>query len=152
MQESPFKLALRRVMGRLARRDHSEQELRQLLSDLPASVVEGVLQHCREHGWLDERRLLEQAVHSRAARGQGPRKIAFELAQRGLVGDQVREQLSAEGYDWFELAAQLAQRRQGAAPLDLAARRRLMGFLQRRGFNQDQIHYALSTLSKPGSP
>ncbi len=151
-QASPFKLALRRVMGRLARRDHTAQELRTLLADVPEAVVEQVLQHCRQQGWLDEGRLLEQAVHSRAARGQGPRKIAFELGRRGLSDDGIREQLHAEEYDWCELAAQLAQRRQGTAPLDLAARRRLMGFLQRRGFSQDQIHYALSSLSKKGSP
>jgi len=151
-QESPFKLALRRVLARLARREHSEQELRQLLADIPETVVEQVLLHCRQQGWLNEARLVEQAVHSRAARGQGPRKIAFELGQRGLDNEAIRDQLATDALDWFALAAQLARRRQGAAPLDLPARRRLMGFLQRRGFNQEQIRYALATLSKPGSP
>ena len=77
-------------------------------------------------------------------------RIKGELRQRGVDQETLSEALAAveerEAIDWFELAKETLARRYdspGETPKERAKRER---FLATRGFDFEQIRYALSCL------
>ncbi len=89
-------------------------------------------------------------MRSRILRGQGVIRIKGELRQRGIHQDILSEALASveasENMDWFELARETLARRfssPGENPKERARRER---FLAARGFDFEQIRYALSCL------
>ncbi|MFG6667267.1 regulatory protein RecX [Halomonas sp. HNIBRBA4712] len=144
----------------LARREYSRAELHQKL--LQKAFDEAEILEClnalEEQGLQDDARFAESFVRSRVLRGQGPMRIKMELGRRciksDLQSDALRLVAEQERIDWFELAAETLQRRfrtSGASdgerfvpPKERARRER---FLAQRGFDFDQIRYALTTLS-----
>ncbi len=139
-----FKLAMARAVRLLTRREHSGQEIRQRLADeYCPRVIEAVVQACLQHDWLNEERMLASAIRARVAKGLGPVRIAHELRLKGLNRDAIHQMLASDKYDWFALAREQARRKvpnQGA--LERSARAKLLGFLQRRGFSNEQCRYA----------
>ena len=141
-----YKQALSRVMGLLARREYSVQEIhRKLGSDYPAEILAAVIQRCLELDWLNETRMMTVFIRSRANRGYGPVRVMQELRLKGLASEQIRLALEASQLDWFAIAkSQAARKVTDVASLDRIARGRLMAFLQRRGFTAEQARYALT--------
>lgn len=142
----PFVAALRL----LTRCDRSEAELCEKLARLgfSASAIDQTLARCRGFNYLDDRRYaLERArTMLRNRRGVG-RKILLELRRRGIA-EEIAEQALAtasEEFDADQLLRELLERRfpdfdfAGASERE---RRRVIGFLQRRGFLLEQIFRA----------
>jgi regulatory protein len=131
----------------LTRRDYSTLELRQRLQDrgYDQALVESALERCRVHQYLDDDRYAYNRAVSLLSQGRavGP-KIVSDLQRRGIAPhvaqqalslamqdfdeDQLLESLLARRYPRFDYAA--------AAP---AERRRVVTFLQRRGFSLETI-------------
>lgn len=140
---SPWGIALRL----LARRDYAAAELRRALSGRGVSPaeVETVLARAAELGYLDDRRYGERLVRALrdSGRAAGPR-LVLELRRRGL-GDDLVAELTAPGDDGeAETAALRALLARRFAAFNYAAapageRRRVVHFLQRRGFSLDRI-------------
>jgi regulatory protein len=84
-------------------------------------------------------------VRVRADRGYGPRRIARELAQRGLPAAAAARALAASGNDWAALARAAADKKFGQAPASLAERARQTRYLEYRGFAPEQIRHALGS-------
>lgn len=135
----------------LALRDHSEAELRRKLAGkgYEEQTIEESVARLKELGYLDDLRFARSFASSslRNGRGYGGR-LKLELSRRGvdpgIVGDVLHE-LAAE-YDERELLAQLMERRY--AGFDPAAatdkeKRKVVGYLQRRGFSLSAIFAAL---------
>lgn len=135
-----------RALALLARREHSQGEIRQKLHDQGGNSadIEAVLSELVQRGLQADSRFAEVFVRSRAVRGYGPRVISADLKSRGLDNDQIDEALSGSGYDWTEQAVELRQRRFGRAlPTELRERARQLRFLQYRGFSGAQAGRAL---------
>ena len=134
------------ALGLLCRREYSRHELHQRLQRQAVSSeqVETVLAQLEQQGLQSDQRFAESFVRSRIARGQGAVRIGQELRQKG-VDEQVRAQvLEACEQDWFELAADVRQRRFGDALTDEPRlRAKQLRFLLYRGFTQEQAYYAL---------
>ncbi|MGL4204899.1 MAG: regulatory protein RecX [Aeromonadaceae bacterium] len=139
-----FKLAMARAVRLLTRREHSGQEIRKRLADeYSPRIIEAVVQACLQRDWLNEERMLASAIRARVAKGLGPVRIAHELRLKGLCRDAIQQALASEEYDWFALAREQARRKvPSPGALERSARARLLGFLQRRGFNSEQCRYA----------
>lgn len=145
---------MHQALSLLARREHSIHELKQKLlargHALPA--VEDVIKALQERGYLDEKRYAEAMLRHHAMRGQGPQKIRYLLSQQQLANSLIAEVFSAFETDWFDLAAQARVKRFGLTPLpeERASRykeqAKQMRFLMSRGFDQEQIQYALAQL------
>lgn len=136
----------------LARREYSRAELARKLRQKPFDDddINACLEALIEQGVQSDARMAESFVRSRIARGQGVIRIRGELRQRGVDQDTVTEALAAveerESVDWFELARDTLERRfssPGDTPKERARRER---FLAARGFDFEQIRYALSCL------
>ena len=91
-----------------------------------------------------DRRFCESFVRSRSQQGQGPRRIAQDLRQRGVADSLVREYLWEADIDWFAALQQLYRKRYGETkPSDYKEKAKRMRFLQYRGFDYDLIRDVL---------
>ena len=126
----------------LARREHSEQELRHKLAARweDADEVEEVLRQLKVEKLQSDERFAEAYVHHRFTAGIGPLKIRYELRQKGIdesLADAFLEPLDEE---WDALMRQQRVRKYGAViPADYSERMKQARFLQNRGFSPESV-------------
>jgi regulatory protein len=129
----------------LARRDYAAGELtaRLLQDGYPNDAVAAVIADLTAGRILDDSRFATQYVAYHADRGQGPRRIALELAKRGVAAPAIEAALAA-GPDWSALAREVRIRRFGLTwPESWAEKAKQGRFLQYRGFSSDHVRSAL---------
>lgn len=130
----------------LARREHSRAELARKLDErgVPAELAGEILDSLAARRLQSDERYAEALVTSRHGRGQGPVRIRRELAERGVAATMIDAVLEAAATDWFALARETRRRRFGAEPpTEWNERVRQSRFLEYRGFNSEQIRFAL---------
>lgn len=130
------------AMDILSRREHSTFELRQKLQrkSHDETEIDTALQQLAEDNLLSDERFVESFVHSRRERGSGPRKIAVELAQKGVSDTLISRYLDERSPLWIDRASDVRARKFGdALPADYKEKARQMRFLQQRGFTTEQI-------------
>ncbi|MCW8965000.1 MAG: recombination regulator RecX [Gammaproteobacteria bacterium] len=138
--------ALQRAVGFLARREHSQHELRWKLSgrDYPEEEIEAALQRLIDKGLQSDERFTHAYIESRYQRGHGPYKIAAELKQRGVDEILTNQMVNSEDFDWFEHALNVYQKKYAGKPIaDYKDQARRARFLQQRGFSSEQIQHAI---------
>lgn len=149
-----------RLTRLLARSPKSAQECDAHLranTELDEAQRGEVLDRLRSYGYLDDERLAEQLVTGKLARkGLGRAGMARELRQRGLESDVIDDALESADTSDFDLALELATKRaRSLRDLDPeVARRRLYGYLGRRGFSgsvvSQVVHLALQPPKSSG--
>jgi len=115
-------------------------------SDDVSVHVEPVLNWLTELNFLNDHRFVEAYIRYGIGRGHGLMRIRQDLQRKGIDKSLLADALESLETDWFELAADLRQRRFGVSPpkSEQKERARQMRFLQYRGFSLDQCFYALS--------
>ncbi len=145
--EQPRGAAWAAVLRLLSRRDYSLGELRQrlLAKGFAEDAVAEAVSRGVELGYLDDARLIERVSQALLEQGRaaGPR-LAMELRRRGFpreLVDTALATLSAAGGEELSLRELIARRfaRFDFASADERERRRVVTFLQRRGFSLDRI-------------
>ena len=134
--------ARNKAMDLLARREHSEQELRQKLKtrDYDADAIDEALQALQEDNLQSDERFTESYVNHRFNAGLGPLKIRHELRQKGVSDNLVDQFLEPLSDQWDELMSQQRVRKYGAAiPSDYGERMKQARFLQNRGFSPESV-------------
>jgi regulatory protein len=146
-------LARQRALRRLARRDHTEAELRQALvrHGFAAAVVEETLARLRAEKYLDDQGFATRFAHSRVAHhGLGRNRVRQALRARGLsraiietgVAEALRDVSEVES---LEAVARRYWRQHGRdEPLQRI--RKLWAFLLRRGFPAGLVRDRLAAL------
>lgn len=147
------RLAFERALTALSRRSYTEHELRQRLGRRFApEEIDPAVARLRELGYVDDARWAADFVETRRGR-LGGRRLRQELARRGIVPEHV--EAATGDLDDAAAAVATAQRRLPALRrLEPAQqRRRLYGYLQRRGFSHDATRQALAeTLDADAHP
>lgn len=131
------------ALNLLARREHSELELRRKLLNKghDAQIITDTLVKLAQEGLLNTARFIESYVHTRRSKGYGPLRIQAELQARGITQDLIDQALDMSDNAWFSEATRLWQKRfKGDLPRDLKMRVKQMRFLQYRGFTPEQIN------------
>ncbi len=126
----------------LARREHSELELRHKLvaRKFADAVIDTALDELRGEGLLSNPRFAGIYARGRYERGYGPAKIQAELRERGIDGELTEQTLADLSQLWFASAARQRQKRFGRLlPDEYRERTKQMRFLQQRGFTGEQI-------------
>ncbi|WP_396587441.1 regulatory protein RecX [Bermanella sp. R86510] len=139
----------RKAIDLLARREYSFAELEKKLIPLTEdeSLVYGVLQWLIDNSLQSDERFAGMYVRSKALSGYGPVRIKMELNQKGVqehVIEQAFFDVEAE-LNWDESVDHLIIKK--ARSLNMSEpkdKNKVMGYLQRRGFNLDQIYAGLS--------
>src|SRR5580658_440944 len=129
----------------LARRDFACAELASRLqaAGYPAEAVAALMADLTVARILDDSRSAAQSVAYHAQHGQGPRRTAMDLGNRG-VAQALIEAALAGGPDWAALAREVRSRRFGLTPPASWAEKAKQGrFLQYRGFSSDHVRSAL---------
>jgi regulatory protein len=139
------------ALSLLSYRARSRGELEQRLQrkGYPPEVVERCLTELEDRGLVDDASFAASFVRDRIrGKPKGERRISQELRARGIdrttAGSVISEVMEAENVTEVELARAAADRwrsRPGEEPL--RARRRLYGFLMRRGFSGEAVRAVL---------
>jgi regulatory protein len=140
---SPWQVALRL----LSRRDYSTGELRRRLLDknFPVEAVDAAVARGLDLGYLDDARLVVRLSQALLAQGRaaGPR-LTMELRRRGFPRELIDGAVKAASGEGAEEQAlrELIGRRFATFDFtgaDERERRRVVTYLQRRGFPLDRI-------------
>jgi len=142
VRQECFDAAMRALESRL----HSRAELKKKLmrKEWGVPVIEGVLDDLQRLGYVDDARFAKTKAMSAAQyKHHGRRRAFMELLRSGVKGE-VADRALDEVYaktDSVAVAKELAQKQAVRLKrLDpMVARRRLVGMLQRRGFDYDAI-------------
>ncbi len=141
------------LLRALTRRDMSEREVRSWLAarDVAENDVEEWVERMQRLGYVDDLRMATHLVDKLVARGgKGRGVIVQKLTERGIDRATASEAVShldddSQQQQATELAVARASRM--GTLTDEAARRRLHGFLARRGFSstviREAVHHAL---------
>jgi regulatory protein len=155
LHEKDLKRARNTAYRYLTIRSRSRAEIVKKLRDkeFSPSVIESVMDHLFRLGYVDDRKFACQWAAGRARmRGYGRRRIEQELRQKGVAKETVREAL-AEAIppeNERETACVVAEKkRRMMKSLEPEARkRRLAGFLERKGFPHEIIWDILRTVKR----
>ncbi len=133
----------------LSYRPRSTAEVRQNLEkkDYPADVIDATMERLAALGYLDDLAFARYWVENRDTfKPRGPIALQMELRQKG-VPDSIIQQV-VETVDAQDAAYRAAQgklsRYRGSTVMDF--KRKLGGFLQRRGFGFEEVNTVLNTL------
>jgi regulatory protein len=147
-----------RALNMLAFRARSVAELRKQLlrKEEPPEQVEAAITRLLEQGLLNDATFaLNFARLKLTGPGASKYRIVQELGRKGIAKPLVEEALDSlqqsDGLDASESIHRVAEKKwRTLSKLDgETARRRLYGFLARRGFNPDEIRGALNTIGAP---
>lgn len=143
--------ALQIALRYLERRARTEAELRQKLADrqVPPQEIEAVLVKLRQYGYIDDQKFARDFQRARNDyKPMGVQRIKIELKLKGIPKEIVQN-VSAEPEDEVELAYRAAETRlRQYSNLDPETfKRRMTGFLARRGFGYGTIKSVLIRLS-----
>lgn len=143
-----------RAVRMLAAAGRGREDLRRRLvqkGERPEHAAAAV-ERLAAQGLIDDAAFARSYVRSKAA-GHGKRRIAMDLARKGITKDAVAaalEEALPDATDTAESIERLVERKlRSLASYDAATRyRRLLGFLARRGFGADEIRRALSRIPR----
>lgn len=133
----------------LSRREHSRRELEsKLLKRFGPGLkeIQAVIQELVEKNWQSDSRFAASYIRYRSQKGIGPIRLRNELLERGIDSYTVEEVMSEAGLDWFELALVVAKRKSTGQVSDVQASNKLFRFMLYRGFESEQIRYAMRLL------
>ncbi|GAA1445459.1 recombination regulator RecX [Leifsonia poae] len=136
-------------MHQLARRGMSRWELSQVLAkrEIEPEIAEAELNRLESVGLLDDAALAVTLVYTQHNRkGLGRTAIAQELKRRHIAPDIIDDALAEiEDEDELERATELAVKRIGQLSSydDETAKRRLNGFLARKGYSSSIVRQAM---------
>ena len=141
--KDPWPVALRI----LTRRDYSEAELRNRLHDrgFESDAIDETIQRCLELGYLDDVRFAQNRAIGLMRQGRAVgRRLLLDLRQRGISEEIAQKALeqTLEACSEDQLLDELLTRKfpdfdYNSAPVK--ERRRVVHFLQRRGFQTSRI-------------
>lgn len=134
-----------RATAALARREHSECELRQKLKlrdefDLAGEVIEALF----VDDLVSDERFAHMLCRSRFNKGVGPVRIEHELNQHQIRAEWIEAAMAGYAHRWVDQLQDIKQRRYGdSAPVDYKSWAKQARFFQQRGFTSAQIQQAI---------
>lgn len=147
--EGAYQYALRLLTAR----DYSLARMRVKLCarGVDEADVESVMHRLQQEGWLDDRRYAGRFAESALATGRfyGPR-LRLEMRRRGFEAGIISEVLEnlLEDHDQAADIMMVVNRRYPGLDFSAASdrdKRRVVGYLQRRGFGLSEIFRSLRT-------
>ena len=140
--EGPERTAYDRGLSMLARREHSQRELRTRLEHDGHGEAEAdeAIQRLGEQSYQDDERFGAMLLRARVAHGYGPARIRAELLSHGLKASGIDALIKSAAVDWNALALAQLRKKYGSKPAtDRVERGRRAQFLLRRGFTAAMV-------------
>lgn len=149
-----------KLQTRLATRQLSRLEAGVLMRKAGAEPDYGkrVIARFERLGWIDDAKLAEAVASHEAARPVGKMRVVARVARRGIGGNEARRAaesaVAARRESPLELAIIAAKSQVRKLPPRLdndTKRRRVLGFLARRGFDEHTAREALEEVIRRGN-
>ncbi|MGQ9608745.1 MAG: regulatory protein RecX [bacterium] len=147
LYEEEFSRAKDYVYKLLARRMYTKREIYDKLQSRKYSekVIQNVISLMEEYGYLNDRSFAEEWIESRIkTKPKGKIALKQELMRKGIEESIIRHTLESKFDEskLYETAIELARRKIKSYRKDdfLTAKRKLMNFLIRRGFDFETIN------------
>lgn len=163
-EDAPYR-ARDKALDMLATRERCAREVEVRLqgAGFDGEIVASTISWLRTRGYLDDRRFALAFAEAKLKGGWGARRIRAELLQKGTNREAVEDVLRAVVQEGAEaegvaagvaVATALARRRFGGqfAADPTGARRRLAGFLARRGYDWETIATVTRVLADESAP
>lgn len=137
------------LLKQLSAGDRTRAQLAKVLAqkEIPADVAAAVLDRFEEVDLVDDAAFSRQYVENRhSGRGLAKRALAYELRQKGVADETVREAVdSLSSEDELATARQLVRKKAGSMTKDDPERRmrRLAGMLARKGYSSGIAYQAI---------
>jgi regulatory protein len=152
-EDKQLKQAKNSAYRYLTIRPRSRKEVADKLRDkeFPDHIVDAVLEHVARLGYLDDGKFAAQWAASRIrSRGFGRRRLEQELRIKGISNDIIKDTLNTllEEAPEAETARKEAEKKLRTLTRfePEVRRRRLAGFLERKGFSSEIIRTILRTV------
>lgn len=140
---------IREIIYRLlTRREHSQYELVRKLQQrgFEAGSVYEEIQKFESAGIQSDARFAEGFARQRVSKGHGESRIRAELKDRQVANELINFAIEDLRQDWFELAKAVHDKKYGNQKAsEWKEQQKRFRYLQYRGFDQEQIHYACQT-------
>ena len=155
MTEKPKRSTYERALDMLEARSRGVAELRRLLirKGEPEADVDAAIERLRAAGVLDDANFARQLTRSKAlGAGLSRRRIQQELSKRGVARevstDAIAEVFEEEGVDEDAAIERVARKklRMLTKVDDATRKRRLYGFLARRGYDSNAIQRVIKVV------
>lgn len=144
-EEILLKRARDRALYLLQSQGRTQAEMIKKLKDdgYSQSVTERVLSFLQEYHFIDDNAYTENYIHVNKGR-KSKRQITYELQQKGVDRDQIRQMLEENPVDEEETVRALLKKKTGGRiPEDKKEIRKLAAFLGRKGFSFEVISRVL---------
>ncbi|SEI88495.1 regulatory protein [Allopseudospirillum japonicum] len=148
-QEETARALYARAVRLLARRDYSQQELRQKLAqhqEASPEVLDAVLLRLQAERWQSDLRYAQSVIDKRTHQGYGRKRMMLELQQQGIQRELIYQLLEKNDAYWTEQAFKRLRQYAGvpqAEQVNPKYIQRLQRHLYHRGFTHEQIRAAL---------
>lgn len=132
----------------ITRRDHAKAELSQKLSQrgFPLELIQPVIERCSDQGYLDDQRFAASFIRGKINKGHGLNRIRNEIRFKGVSEHHFNNALTELAPDWFEQAKLSYQKKfRDSEITDYKDRQKRQRYLFQRGFDSEQVRYAMST-------
>ncbi len=151
MPENNTKIIKHAITRLLARREHSKSELLKKLSAKGFDPDECCkwIDKFNQHDIQSEHRFIETFIRNKVSKGLGEARIRNELREHKLDSQLVNQVFKDMEIDWFELAKNVFEKRfAGKVSQDFKDKQKQQRFMYYRGFDHEQINYALACYGK----
>ena len=143
------KRARERSLYLLQNSDKTESQIRKKLLEegFPLAVTERTLEFLKHYRYVDDRSLAKRYVEGKS-RVKSKKQMAWELCQKGMDGELVREALKEGAPEKEAISRLIRQKTGGKMPGTQQERRRLYGYLGRKGFSYEEVRSVLGELEE----
>lgn len=130
-------------------RTEKEVRLRLLKEDYNGDVVEKVISLLKKYSYIDDYAYAGSFLRDKFnLNGFGMERIIKELKQRGIDDEIIDEAVMENEVDEVSRAVSLIEKKYGFYNYDIKEKRRIAGFLARRGYSFQTIETAFNTVKE----
>ncbi|MGB0496137.1 MAG: regulatory protein RecX [Kangiellaceae bacterium] len=134
-------------------REHSEKQLRVKLRNkgFTSEDIDLAIKFLFEQDWLSNERFCEAFIRSRVAKGQGRKRIEFELQQNGIGQALINLTLSELDIDWQHECSRVLEKKIATTckekEVKFEEKIKIERFMRYKGFEPEQIKSAFASSS-----
>ena len=141
MSEDLHNLIYNKALDLISRREHSQKEIKNKLHIRyeDTELIESVINKLISNNLVNNHRFAELYVLNRKRKGFGPKKIFYELLDKG-INDSISNKIIANEEDWESVAIKIFNKKFKDGPSsDIKTKNKQKAFLQNRGFSFKEI-------------
>lgn len=137
------------VLWLLSRQDYSTKQIERKLiqRNVDKSYIQELISWCQNHAFIDDARFCESYIIRQTNKLLGYQRIKADAYHKGLNQELFETIINEMEIDWYQLAQSAYNKKFSKinTSLDYKEKAKRMRYLSYRGFNHDQIEFAMQS-------